>query len=327
MINRRTFATTALSTSALAVLGTGALCAEAWPTGTISIVVPFPPGGSVDPLCRIAQPGLQQKLGVTVVVENKPGAQGSIGTNFVARSKPDGGTWVMVFDTHAVNPTLQKLQFDTEKDLDPVLLVGTSPNVLCTHPSQPYKTFADVIAAAKANPGRVTFGSIGSGSLGHLAMTLLAKRANVELTHVPYKGGGPLMNDALAGHIDLSIGSAALVSQHVLADKLRPLLQTGETRIPNLKDVPTAIESGFPDFESYAWWGLLAPKGTPDALKARMRDAMIETFKEATNLAQITNNMQIVPKFGGADELGAWVSKQINLWGTVARENNIKAGE
>ena len=327
MINRRTFATTALSTSALAVLGTGASRAEAWPTGTISIVVPFPPGGSVDPLCRIAQPGLQQKLGVTVVVENKPGAQGSIGTNFVARSKPDGGTWVMVFDTHAVNPTLQKLQFDTEKDLDPVLLVGTSPNVLCTHPSQPYKTFADVIAAAKANPGRVTFGSIGSGSLGHLAMTLLAKRANVELTHVPYKGGGPLMNDALAGHIDLSIGSAALVSQHVLADKLRPLLQTGETRIPNLKDVPTAIESGFPDFESYAWWGLLAPKGTPDALKARMRDAMIETFKEATNLAQITNNMQIVPKFGGADELGAWVSNQINLWGTVARENNIKAGE
>ena len=325
MITRRTFTATALSTAALAVSSDA--YAEAWPTGNIAIIVPFPPGGSVDPLCRIAQPGLQQKLGVSVVIENKPGAQGSIGTQYVARAKPDGGTWVMVFDTHAVNPTLQKLQFDTEKDLDPVLLVGTSPNVLCTHPAQPYKTFADVIVAAKANPGKVTFGSIGSGSLGHLAMTLLSKRAGVELTHVPYKGGGPLMNDALAGHIDLAIGSAALVSQHVLADKLRPLLQTGETRLPNLKDVPTAIESGFPGFESYAWWGLLAPKGTPDALKARMRDAMIETFKEPTNLAQLSNNMQIVTKFGGADELGAWVSKQINLWGTVARENNIKAGE
>ena len=325
MITRRTFTATALSTASLAA--TGMARADAWPTGTISIVVPFPPGGSVDPLCRIAQPGLQKILGVNVVVENKAGAQGSIGTQYVVRAKPDGGTWVMVFDTHAVNPTLQKLQFDTEKDLDPVLLVGTSPNVLCTHPSQPYKTFADVVAAAKASPGKITFGSIGSGSLGHLAMTLLSKRAGIEVTHVPYKGGGPLMNDALAGHIDLAIGSAALVSQHVLADKLRPLLQTGETRLPNLKDVPTAVESGYPGFESYAWWGLFAPKGTPENLKSQMREAMIATFKEPTNLAQITNNMQIVPKFGGADELGAWVSKQISLWGTVARENNIKAGE
>ena len=214
-------------------------------TGNITrIIVPFPPGGTVDPIARLVQPGLQQRLGTIIVIENKPGASGSIGTAQVAKSPPDGSNWVFVFDTHAVNPFLQKLSFDTEKDLEPVLLIGTAPNLVATHPGHPFKTFADVIAAAKAKPDSVTYGSIGSGSLGHLTMVLLSERAGVKMVHVPYRGGGPLMNDALAGHVDLAIGSAALVTPQVSGGKLRGLAQTSAARIPGLPDVPTVIESG-----------------------------------------------------------------------------------
>ena len=176
-------------------------------------------------------------------------------------SSPDGSNWVFVFDTHAVNPFLQNLSFDTEKDLEPVLLIGTAPNVVATHPGRPFKTFADVIAAAKAKPDSITYGSIGSGSLGHLTMVLLGQRAGVKMVHVPYRGGGPLMNDALAGHVDLAIGSAALVTPQVSGGKLRGLAQTSARRVPGLPDVPTVIESGFPGFEFIRLVGLVHGRG------------------------------------------------------------------
>ncbi len=327
MLTRRTFAKRGLAAAVLGGFASTAARAEAWPTSVINIIVPFPAGGSVDQLARIAQNGLQQRLGANVIIENKPGAQGSIGTGLVARAKPDGGTWVMVFDTHAVNPSLQTMTFDTERDLEPVLLIGTSPHLLCTHPGRPYKAFAEIVAAAKKDPGKLTYGSIGTGSLGHLTMVLLTKKAGIEMTHVPYRGGGPLLNDALAGHVDFAIASSALVATQVAAGSLRPLLQTGATRLGNVKDVPTAIEAGFTGFESYAWWGALAPKGTPEDLKTRMHDALIATYKEPQNFAQLSDNMQISTTFGGAPEMAAWISKQIKIWGDVARENNIKAGQ
>ena len=221
------------------------------------IIVPFPPGGTVDPLARMVQPGLQQRLGTTIIIENKPGASGSLGAAQVAKSPPDGSSWLFVFDTHAVNPFLQSLPFDTEKDLEPALLIGTAPNVLATHPGRPFKTFADVIAAAKAKPDSITYGSIGNGSLGHLTMVLLGQRAGVKMVHVPYRGGGPLMNDALAGHVDLAIGSAALVTPQVKGDKLRGPAQTSAARVPGLPSVPTVIESGFPGFEVLRLVGLV----------------------------------------------------------------------
>ena len=327
MLTRRTFGQRGLSAAVMGGLASNAALAQAWPTSVITIVVPFPAGGSVDQLSRIVQSGLQQRLGANVIVENKPGAQGSLGTGLVARAKPDGGTWVMVFDTHAVNPSLQTMTFDTEKDLDPVLLIGTSPHLLCTHPSRAWKSFDDVLAAAKKDPGKLTYGSIGTGSLGHLTMVLLTKKAGIEMTHVPYRGGGPLLNDALAGHVDFSIASSALVSTQVAAGSLKPLLQTGANRLTTVKEVPTAIEAGFTGFESYAWWGALAPKGTPEDLKTRMREAMVATYKEPVNFAQLTDTMQIATTFGGAADMAAWVTKQIKVWGDVARENNIKAGQ
>src|SRR5262249_21441001 len=181
------------------------------------------------------------RLGTIIVIENKPGASGSIGTAQVAKSPPDGSNWVFVFDTHAVNPFLQNLSFDTENDLEPVLLIGTAPNVVATHPQRPFKTFADVIAAAKAKPDSVTYGSIGSGSLGHLTMVLLSERAGVKMVHVPYRGGGPLMNDALAGHVDLAIGSAAL---DALAETLRePAIKS------RIEAMEITIQIGGPDVQ------------------------------------------------------------------------------
>jgi tripartite-type tricarboxylate transporter receptor subunit TctC len=330
MTSRRTFVATSLAAAASGALPRRTVAqtaAPAWPVATVNVIVPFPAGGSVDQLSRLMQAGLQQRLGATVIVENKPGAQGSIGSGQVARSKPDGATWLMVFDTHAVNPSLQAMNFDTEKDLEPVLLIGTAPHILCTHPGRPWKSFADVLAAAKKEPGKLTYGSIGTGSLGHLTMVMLTKKAGVEMTHVPFRGGGPLLNDALAGHVDFSIASTALVNPQIAAGGLRPLLQTGAARLPALKDVPTAIEQGFAGFESYAWWGAFGPKGTPEPLVTRMREAMIATLKEPTIAAQLADNMQMTATFGDGKALADWVSKQLKIWGDVVRENGIKAGQ
>jgi tripartite-type tricarboxylate transporter receptor subunit TctC len=293
-------------------------------TGVTRIVVPFPPGGTVDPIARLVQPGLQQRLGTTIVVENKPGASGSIGAALVAKAAPDGRTWLFVFDTHAVNPFLQNLSFDTEKDLEPVLLIGTAPNVVATHPERPFRTFQDVVAAAKAKPDSVTYGSVGTGSLGHLTMVLLSQRAGVKMVHVPYRGGGPLMNDALAGHVDLAIGSAALINPQIKGGKLRGLAQTGATRTPGLPDLPTAIESGFAGFESYAWWGSFTAGQTSRAVVDRFSEALAETLREGAIRSRV-EEMQITLQLGGPDVQRKFLSDQMKLWGAVVKEHNIKA--
>jgi tripartite-type tricarboxylate transporter receptor subunit TctC len=309
---------------AMAAPFAGSALAQPATSNVTRIVVPFPPGGTFDPIARMVQPGLQQRLGTTIIIENRPGASGSIGAAQVAKSPPDGSTWLFVFDTHAVNPFLQNLSFDTEKDLDPVLLIGTAPNVVATHPERPFKTFADVIAAAKARPDSVTYGSIGSGSLGHLTMVLLSQRAGVKMVHVPYRGGGPLMNDALAGHVDLAIGSAALVTPQVRGGKLRGLAQSSATRIPGLPDVPTAIESGFPGFESYAWWGSFTAGRTPRAIVDQFSTALAETLREPAIKSRI-EELQITLQLGGPDVQGKFRTDQMKLWGPVVKEHNIKA--
>jgi tripartite-type tricarboxylate transporter receptor subunit TctC len=296
-----------------------------WPNGIIKIVVPFPPGGSVDPIARMAQPGLQQKLGATIVIENRPGSSGSLGTGLVAKSPPDGNTWLFVFDSHAVNPFLFELNFDTVKDLDPVMLIGTAPYVLATHPSRPFKSFADVVAAAKAKPDSITYASIGSGSVGHLAMMLLAERAGCKLVHVPYRGGGPAMNDALAGHVDMIIGSAALVMPQVAAKNIVPLMQMGKTRISALPDTPTAIEAGFPGFDAYAWWGAFAPAGTPKPIIDRFAAALGDALRDPGVNKMLSESLQVTLRLGDAQEEAKFLAEQMALWEPVVKENNIKS--
>jgi tripartite-type tricarboxylate transporter receptor subunit TctC len=295
--------------------------------GTIRIVVPYPPAGSTDAMMRMIQPALQQRLGATIIIENKPGASGSIGTGLVAKSPPDGSAWAVVFDNHAANPfVLPSMPFDTEKDLAPVLLIGTAPYMVTTKPDKPFKTLADVIATAKAKPASVSYGSVGAGSIGHLAMTLLSNRAGISLVHVPYRGGGPAMNDAVAGHVDMLIGSTALQIPQVSGGKIRPLFHTGKSRLASMPEVPTVDGSGFPGFEAYAWWGVFTPAGTPKPMIDRFGSEMTACLREERVSKQLIETQQVDLRLGGPAEMGKFLAEQMQTWGKVVRDNNIKAG-
>jgi tripartite-type tricarboxylate transporter receptor subunit TctC len=299
---------------------------SAWPSGTIRIVLPYPPGGSTDVIARMVQPGLQQRLGTTIVVENKPGASGAVGTDIVAKSPPDGSNFLFTFDNHAVNPfILPKLPFDTEKDLAPVFWVGTAPYVLCTQAQKPYRSLADVLAAAKERPNQINYASVGTGSIGHLAAVLLARRAGVQLTHVPYRGGGPAMNDLVAGHVELLIGSIALAMPQIEPGAIRALVQMGHERATALASTPTLIESGFPGLEANAWWGFFAPAGTSRPIVDRFGREVAAVLQEERIAEQLRESQQIRFVLGGPEQLGKFVSEQMQIWGTVVRENGITA--
>ena len=299
--------------------------AQAWPMKQpIKLVAVFPPGGSVDQVARILAVPLTQQLGQSVIVDNKGGASGSIGTAAVAAAPADGYTFAVVFDTHGVNPSLiPGLPFDTKKDLLPLVLVGTSAMVIATHASSEYQTFADVIAAAKAKKA-VNYGSIGSGSLGHLAMTLLGRSSGLDWQHIPYKGGGPLMNDAVAGHIPLTIGSVFVTKPHIDNKRLRPLAVTTSKRTAELPDVPTVAESGYPGFDAPAWWAVLAPAKTPPEIVKRMNEELNKALKSPDVAARLAG--QGITVIGGSPEIARiFIDKQVDIWTKVVRENNIKA--
>lgn len=252
----KTFAARALAALTLGLVALGAGAADQWPDRPIKIVIPFPPGGTTDQIARHAQKPLTDILGVPIVIENHGGGSGSIGAGMVAHSPPDGYTFLIVFDTHGVNPSIiPNMSFDTLKDLAPIMLIGTSPMAITAYPSTPYKTFKEVLEDAKGKEGGVSFGTIGAGSLAHLYMTQVSREMKVPLTHVPYRGGGPLVQDAIAGHVPVAIASAALLAPSIKAGKLRPLAVTSAQRFPQLPDVPTVAEQGIPAAESNSWVG------------------------------------------------------------------------
>jgi tripartite-type tricarboxylate transporter receptor subunit TctC len=304
-----------------------ALRAQAgWPSGPVRILVPFAAGGSTDAVARLAASGLQPRLGVPVVVENRSGAAGSIGTDVVAKAKPDGQTWLVTFDSHATMPALLgNLPFDLTRDLDPVMLIGGAPYVVATAAAKPYRDFAAVIAAARARPDGLSYASTGNGTIGHLAMILLTERAGVRMAHLPYRGGGLAVNDAVAGHVDCMIGSAALVAPQIAGGSLRPLLQFGPDRLPALAQTPTAAEAGFPGMEAVAWWGVFAPHGTPAETVSRFGAALTETFNEDRIRRQMQETQQARLVLAGPEDLRRFLDAQIQTWGRVVGENRIRA--
>ena len=316
---------TGLATPIAWAQATSTSSGQAWPgKQPIKLVAVFPPGGSVDQVARILAPALQQQLGQAVVVDNKGGASGAIGTGLVAASPADGYTFAVVFDTHGVNPALiPNLPFDSRRDLAAVALIGTGAMVLATHADTPYKTFADVVAAGKTAQG-VSYGSIGAGSLGHLAITLLAKGSSLNLVHVPYRGGGPLMNDAIAGHVPLSIGSVFLTKPHLDSKRLRALAVTTSKRSANLPDVPTVAESGFAGFDAPAWWAVLAPAKTPPEILKRMNDEINAALKSPEVAAKLAGQ-GIEVRTGTPQVAQAFIEGQIDVWAKVERDNGIKA--
>jgi len=318
-IARRSLVATALAAPVLA------RAQPAWPNGTIRMLVPWPAGGSADTVARLLQPHVAATLGVPMVVDNRAGASGSIGTREVARATPDGNTWVFVFDTHATNPFfIPDLGFDTKADLTPVMLVATSPMMLTAINNRPWRTVAEMLAAARARPETVTYGTVGIGSLAHLTMELLQAATGVKLVHVPYRGGTPLNAAAAAGDLDLAISTAAgmatLIGEHV-----RPLAQTSDTRSPNWPQIPTLIEAGVPGVASRAFWGILAPSRVPAPVVARMNAALQDALRQPVVRDRMTKNMGVDIVGSTPAEFTAFLDRQMETWGRVVRERGIKA--
>ncbi len=297
-----------------------------WPNKPVRFIVPFPPGGSVDPLARLTGARLNAALGQQFVVDNRAGASGAIGTAIAAKSTPDGYTYVFVFDTHAVNPALiPNLPYDTLKDLASVMIVGTAPMILTTNPSKPYKGLDDLVKLAKAKPAALTFGTVGSGSLGHLAMMLVQQQAGVKLVHVPYKGGGPALTAAIGGEIDLAVTSVAVPGPHVRAGRLRGVVTTGEKRTQSFPDTPTLAESGLPGFSAHAWWGIVTTAGIPRPVLNKMHAELTKAYNQPDLRKQLTEQFSMDLVVGTPQAMTKFVVAEMARWAKVVKENSIRS--
>jgi len=299
--------------------------AQDWPTKPVKFVSPYPPGGSVDPLARLMAAKLTDSFKQQFIVENRTGASGIIGTDYVAKSAPDGYTFVFIFDTHSVHQALNpKLPFNPEKDFAPVMIFGTAPMAITTGAQKPFKSFADVLATAKAKPDTLTIGNVGNGSLGHLATILVNQAAGIKLVSVPYKGGGPLSLDVMGGQVDFAMASTAAQAQHVKGGKMRALALTGTKRSHTMPDVPTLTELGTP-VTAHAWWGVLAPAGTPKAIV----DKLVAELRKTINLPEVSRFMDETLGMDvlalGPEATQKFIAGEMARWGKVVRDNNIRA--
>lgn len=306
-----------------ALLLPGASPQAAFPDKPIRLVVPFSPGGGTDLIARTLAPGMSQVLGVSVIVDNKPGAGTIIGTEAVARSAPDGYTLVVSTFAHAVNPALQpKLPFDTVKDFAPVILVGRGPNVLVVKADSPWKSVQDLVDAARKDPEKLTFASQGIGTSAHLAGELFMNLAKVKLTHVPYRGAGPALTDLIGGQVDLFFGTAAAVSKHVEGGKLRALAVTSSQRSPAFAGVPTVGDT-VADFVVESWYGLYAPAGTPAEAIAKL-NAAAEQAAQSDEFRGKVEQEGLFISAGSPQELESYVRGEQARWAKVVRENDLK---
>jgi tripartite-type tricarboxylate transporter receptor subunit TctC len=311
---------------AVLALAATQVAAQAWPAKPIRMIVPFTPGGSTDILARAAGNAISEGLGQQVVVENRPGAGGSIGMDAAARAAPDGYTIVMGhIGTLAVNPWIYpKLPYDPVKDFAPISLFANVPNVLVVHPTLPVKNVQELIAMAKAKPGALTYGSGGTGSAAHLAVEYFKLETKTDILHVPYKGTGPMMTDLLGGQLQLTMTGLVPTLPHVKSGKMKLIAVASAKRIPMLPDTPTIAESGVPGFEATQWYGLLAPAGTPPAIV----DRLAGEIRKALGNAEVKRRLEAE----GADPVGNTpaqfaqvIKSELARWQTVIRQAGIKA--
>jgi tripartite-type tricarboxylate transporter receptor subunit TctC len=308
------------------VLFSLSVSAQAWPAKPVKFIVPYPPGGTVDPLARMLGAKLTEPLGQAFVVENRAGAGGLVGTGVAAKAASDGYTFLFVFDNHAVNASLvANVPFDTLKDFAPVMLVGTAPYAIVAHPARPFRSFTDVVQASKAKPNSVSVGSIGNGTLAHLTLALAQQVGGFQVNHIPYKGGGPMTQDLLGGQVDLGVGSAALLTPHVRSGKVRALATTGDKRAPSLPDVPTLIEQGIVGVTAHAWWGILAPAGTPQPIIDRFHAELVKALGLPDVRKTLTETMGMELVVSSPETLQKWIVAEMVRWGRVVKDNNIRA--
>jgi len=279
------------STLALGLLISAAAHAQTWPNKTVTLVVPFPPGGSTDTVARTIGPKLQERFGQSFIIDNKAGATGTIGAAQVKRAAPDGYTFLVTsLGPLVIAPHLIKnVPYDAGKDFDYITVAVQAPNVLVVPAGSPHKSIADVIAFEKRNPGKMTFASAGNGSSDHLTAELFWAQTGTTGTHVPYKGGAPAISDLLGGQVDASFPNINAVVQHVQAGKLRALAITSEKRSPLLPDVPTLAEAGVKGVDVYSWQAVVAPKGLPADVRSKMHEGIAAALADAQVKQQFTN--------------------------------------
>ena len=308
---------------AAALLAALPAIAQEWPVKPVKMIVPFPPGGGTDTVARPLAAKLSQLLGQQFVIENRGGAGGTIGAAMAAKSAPDGYT-VLLYSVHGAvaASAFKNLAYDLEKDLVPVTTAAIFPDVLVAANKVPAKSLAELIAYAKANPGRINCGSAGNGTSRHLSCEMFRIQAGIEATHVPYKGTGPATTALLAGEIDYIFEALGSASSHIRAGTIRPIAVTSAKRSPSFPDIPTAIESGMPGFEVTSWYGLWVPAGTPRPIVDRLRAAVVKAFEEP-DMKDMWFKLGAEPGGATPDEFRELVARDVAKWGKVVREAKI----
>ena len=316
----------ALAASLIALLALHCFAAFAqYPTRNVTIVVPFPPGGGTDTGARLIAKSLTQRWGQTVVVENKPGAAGALGADYVSKQKPDGYILLMgTFGTQSINPTLygKKLAYNPDTAFAPITLVADLPLVLVVNPAVSAASAKELIAMARAQPGKLTYSSSGSGGSMHLAGALFENASGTQMLHVPYKGGGPAISDLIAGHVNVSFATILETSGHIKTGRLRPLAVTGLARSPVLPEVPTLADTALPGFNSSSWIGLLAPEGTPQAVIDKVAADVKEALK-APDLRQQFIDQGALPVGGTPAEFQALIDNDRRRYAKIIADKNI----
>jgi tripartite-type tricarboxylate transporter receptor subunit TctC len=306
------------------LLALTAPAAAEYPDHPVRLIIPFPPGGSNDVVGRLVAKQLSAKLGQQIVVDNRGGAGGVLGTEAGAQAAPDGYTLLMISIGHAVNPALHKLTYDPIKSFTPISIFATGPNVLVVNPSLPVTTVKELVALAKQKPGELDYASAGIGSFQHLGGELFKLTAGVNLVHVPYKGGGPAMQDVIAGHVKIMFSSLVQTTPFIKSGQLRPLGTGGTARHPVLPDVPTIAEAGVPGYTANNWWGVVAPAGTPEPIIQKVYEATQEALK-APELQDVFAREGAAVVTMSRDEFAEYIENEIVKWGRVVKEGNIKA--
>jgi tripartite-type tricarboxylate transporter receptor subunit TctC len=305
------------------LLGLGGAGADEFPVRSIRIVVPFPAGGTTDILARSVAQSLGEKLGVTTFVENRAGASGSIGSELVAKSPADGSVLLLTATHHVINPSLfRKLPYETQKDFSPIAVVATAPNALFVNKDFPAKTVAELVAMAKQDPGKLSFGSTGIGGANHLSGEMFKQMAGIDIVHIPYKGAAPAMNDLLGGHIPIMFDTLTTVLPAAAAGNIRVLAVTSMTRAASLPDVPTMDEAGVKGFESIAWFGLYMPAANNNPAYVKLVAAMKDILASPAIREKFATQGVEPGKLSGA-EFVSFVDAEIRKWGAVVRAANV----
>ena len=297
--------------------------ANDWPKGPLRIVVPFPPGGTTDPVARILAAKVSDNTGWSTVIDNKPGAAGAIGAAIAAKAPPDGQTWMITFDSHILSPAFTPNLPYKDSELLNVMLVGRAPLAVACHPDRPYKTMADVVADAKQRPGKVSVGLLSAS--GALLLTVYLQKANgFELNQIYYKGGGPTVQDVLAGVTDVTVTTLGALKPHFRSGKLRALGTTGDKRVPSLPDAPTLAEQGLKTYPTYSWWGVYAPAGTPAPIVERMTAELAKAVRTADVASKFGEQIDMEILASTPAEFASFQKAEQERWFKVIQDNDIK---